>query len=196
MRRQVGDVARRRSRSCRSVGAMRPQIRLTKVVLPAPFGPMIARISPGMQGEIDHVDRLQAAEGLAQSPRGREERCHGSHLSHRSRTRPEDTLRKEQDQQHERRPDQPRWLRFQPGARLSAGRSSHRSDSTSAACRAAARASSPRRRAAPTAAAGSNTAPRRRSRRHSRTGAHRPRRPPRRSRRRRPSRASLLAKVS
>ncbi len=31
-----------------AVGSTRPQTRLTKVVLPAPLGPMMARISPGM----------------------------------------------------------------------------------------------------------------------------------------------------
>ena len=47
-----------------AVGANRPLTRLKNVVLPAPFGPMIARNSPGSMVRDTLVDGDQAAETL------------------------------------------------------------------------------------------------------------------------------------
>ena len=46
MRRQARSRRGRRTGSFPAVGGKKPLIRLKKVVLPAPFGPMIARSSP------------------------------------------------------------------------------------------------------------------------------------------------------
>ena len=44
------------------LGRSTPLIRLNRVVLPAPFGPITLQISPALDGEADVGDRLQAAE--------------------------------------------------------------------------------------------------------------------------------------
>ena len=44
------------------VGGKKPEIMLKNVVLPAPFGPMMARSSPFADGQRDVLDRDQAAE--------------------------------------------------------------------------------------------------------------------------------------
>ena len=46
-------------------GASTPAIMLNSVVLPAPFGPMTAKIAPCGDPEAHIVDREQAAEALA-----------------------------------------------------------------------------------------------------------------------------------
>src|ERR687897_505205 len=53
-------------------GANTPAIMLNKVVLPAPFGPMTAKIDPGAH----IVDGKQAAKALAE-PLHLEQRAHG-----------------------------------------------------------------------------------------------------------------------
>ena len=53
-----------RRRSCPRVGGATPVIRLTSVVLPAPFGPIRPRISPGVHVEADVLDGHDAAEAL------------------------------------------------------------------------------------------------------------------------------------
>ncbi len=55
------------SRISPDVGGKKPVIRLKNVVLPAPFGPMIARSSPGRDVQGDVVDRDQAAERLGRA---------------------------------------------------------------------------------------------------------------------------------
>ena len=45
-----------------------PQTRLKSVVLPAPFGPRIARRSPGRDVEVDVADGMEAAEPPADPP--------------------------------------------------------------------------------------------------------------------------------
>ena len=47
-------------------GRSSPVMRLNNVVLPAPFGPMISRRSPGVDGEIDIGGDPQPAERLAE----------------------------------------------------------------------------------------------------------------------------------
>ena len=95
---------------------MRPQIRLTKVVLPAPFGPITARDLAGMQREIDHVDGLQAAEDCGRDCVAMSSACHGSHLTQRSRTVPRMPLGKNRTSRMSAAPTMPRWLTFQPGS--------------------------------------------------------------------------------
>ena len=48
-----------------SSGANTPAIMLNSVVLPAPFGPITAKIAPCAHAEAHLVDREQAAEALA-----------------------------------------------------------------------------------------------------------------------------------
>ena len=50
-----------------SSGSRRPEIRLTRVVLPAPFGPIRAWTSPGAEVEVDGVDGGEAAEAAGQA---------------------------------------------------------------------------------------------------------------------------------
>ena len=78
------------------VGAMRPQIRLTKVVLPAPFGPMMARISPGRSVEVDVLDRLAGRRSSRLKSLRGQQRRHGSHRSPAVADGPENALREEQ----------------------------------------------------------------------------------------------------
>ena len=47
-------------------GAISPETRRKKVVLPAPLGPMMERSSPASDGERDRVHRHQAAEGAGE----------------------------------------------------------------------------------------------------------------------------------
>ncbi len=56
-------------------GVISPVMRLNKVVLPAPFGPMISRRSPGADIETDVRGDAQAAERLAEV--GDDERARG-----------------------------------------------------------------------------------------------------------------------
>ena len=79
---------------------MRPQIRLTKVVLPAPFGPMMARISPGIEVEVDAVDGARPPK-IAAEACVVEQRRHGSHGSPALADGAEDAVREEE---HEQRP--------------------------------------------------------------------------------------------
>ena len=46
-------------------GVSAPEIRLSTVVLPEPFGPIRPTISPALDAEADIVDRLEAAEDFA-----------------------------------------------------------------------------------------------------------------------------------
>ena len=75
------------------VGRSTPVRQLKKVLLPAPFGPMTARISPRANREIDIVERGQPAEadrqGLgAQDRGGRLPDGAGRRVRPRSRRRP------------------------------------------------------------------------------------------------------------
>ena len=67
-RRQRGDVVAGKS-TRPAVGASQPEIRWKNVVLPAPFGPMTARSSAGLDREADAVDGLQGAEVAPEPPR-------------------------------------------------------------------------------------------------------------------------------
>ena len=58
----------RRAGSRPLVGGKSPEITLNSVVLPAPFGPRIARRSPGVDLEIDVANGVQAAEAPADPP--------------------------------------------------------------------------------------------------------------------------------
>ena len=60
---------RRRAVAVPSSAGSTPFSTLNSVVLPAPFGPMMPRISPSRDGEADLADRAQAAEGARQIPR-------------------------------------------------------------------------------------------------------------------------------
>ena len=70
------------------VGSIRPQIIPTSVVLPAPLGPMTARISPLFDTDGDVLDRAQTAEASPESDRLEERRGHGSHGAIFARTVP------------------------------------------------------------------------------------------------------------
>ena len=48
------------------VGRMTPVRQLKKVLLPAPFGPMMARISPRLTSKLTPIERGQAAEADGQ----------------------------------------------------------------------------------------------------------------------------------
>ena len=85
---------------------IRPQIRLTNVVLPAPFGPMIARISP--------AGRSKSTFSTARRPpnsrdRLRVESSVMATMAAISPHRPEDPSWKEQDQQDEKMPTTSRY---------------------------------------------------------------------------------------
>ena len=67
-------------------GSSRPQSRLTKVVLPAPFGPISAWMPPSREVEVDPGDRLHPAEGAGEA--AGLEQGHGSQGSARARTAP------------------------------------------------------------------------------------------------------------
>ena len=59
------------------VGRMTPVRQLKKVLLPAPFGPMMARISPLRDLEVDAIERGQAAEADGQVLGAQHGRCGG-----------------------------------------------------------------------------------------------------------------------
>ena len=50
---------------CRSRSASVPQMQLTSVLLPEPFGPIRPSRSPGWTSSVDAVERDEAAEALA-----------------------------------------------------------------------------------------------------------------------------------
>ena len=54
------------------VGRSTPVRQLKKVLLPAPFGPMMARISPRANFEIDVVERGQSAESDGETLRAQQ----------------------------------------------------------------------------------------------------------------------------
>ena len=65
-------------------GANDPAIMLNKVVLPAPFGPITAKISPGFTSRVDAIDREQAAEAFGHAV-DLEQSRHGARSSLRRR---------------------------------------------------------------------------------------------------------------
>ena len=67
VRRQRRKCPRREDSTRPAVGGNSPQIRLTIVLLPEPFGPIRPRISPLRDREIDAVDRAHAAEMLGEA---------------------------------------------------------------------------------------------------------------------------------
>ena len=79
------------------VGRSKPVTRLTKVVLPAPFGPMIACRSPRRRAKFDIARRRQARRTPCASPRvastGRRRR--------RRRSSPAQALRQRLDRRHD-----------------------------------------------------------------------------------------------
>ena len=64
--RDAGDVALEQQRPRRESARSSPVIRLNSVVLPAPFGPMISRRSPGSTARSTARGDAQAAERLVQ----------------------------------------------------------------------------------------------------------------------------------
>ena len=78
-------------------GRRRPQSRLTRVVLPAPFGPISAWISPRGEVEVDAVDRLAGRRSARVRPRASSRR-HGSHGRRPGAQRAEEAARGEEDE--------------------------------------------------------------------------------------------------
>ena len=72
-------VMSRPSKNTRPLSAgSRPEIRLKNVVLPAPFGPMMACSCPPGSDEAEIVDRRQTAESLRQMLGAQDRLAHGS----------------------------------------------------------------------------------------------------------------------
>ena len=67
MRLQARDVAAIERACGRSSAGITPVIRLNSVVLPAPFGPMIALSTPLRKIDVDVVDGNEAAEALGEA---------------------------------------------------------------------------------------------------------------------------------
>ena len=84
-------------------GASRPEIWLISVVLPAPFGPMMACSSPGMHVERQIVGDDEAAEVLAQAFEPQHRFSHGRASAQARRQMPDQAAAREQDDQHEHR---------------------------------------------------------------------------------------------
>ena len=85
VRREAGDVARRRSTTRPASGRRWPVIRLNSVVLPAPLGPMMARDRAALRHREAHAAHgLEAVEALADV----------AHLKHGSRRSPGSAARR------------------------------------------------------------------------------------------------------
>ena len=71
----------------RTTAGCTPVIRLTSVVLPAPFGPIRATISPFVEREAQVVDGLDAAEVPAEPFRHQDRRAHAAAFGRRTALR-------------------------------------------------------------------------------------------------------------
>ena len=75
--RQAGDVAALELDACRVTARSAPDSRLKKVLLPAPFGPMIEVIAPRSNSAVMLFERDELAERLADARRAQDHRCCG-----------------------------------------------------------------------------------------------------------------------
>ena len=142
---QAGDVLAVESDPAAGWLAMRPEIRLTKVVLPAPFGPMTARISPGSSAKVDIRRRPSGRRSCGERPSVVRSGVTAA-MSHSARTVPRMPFGKNSTSSDQHDADDQ-----QIGGGEAAGDVD--ADRTSAPCRSAAPAWWRRRRAASRAAA-------------------------------------------